>query len=80
VTLVGHSCSLKGVASYVASYIGFVPGVGAVVLSNLSGFAASKVLLGTISLMLGLPVENPSTKVRDYQMLRTRLEQVAGGV
>ncbi|HHT85830.1 MAG: serine hydrolase domain-containing protein [Bacillota bacterium] len=56
-TLIQHSGSLRGVASN----IGYVPekGIGAVVLSNLTGFPASKVWLGAVNLLLGLPVDHP---------------------
>ncbi|NLC14764.1 MAG: beta-lactamase family protein [Firmicutes bacterium] len=57
VTLIQHSGSLRGVASN----IGYVPekGIGAVVLSNLTGFPAGKVWLGAVNLLLGLAVDNP---------------------
>ena len=60
VTLVQHSGSLKGVASN----IGYVPerDLGVAVLSNMSGFPASKVWLGAVNLFLGLDVETPITE------------------
>lgn len=56
-TLVEHSGGLKGVSSN----MGFVPekGIGAAVLSNLSGAPAGKIWLAAVNLLLGLPIEHP---------------------
>jgi len=76
VTLIQHSGSLRGVASN----IGFVPEkkIGAVVLSNLTGFPAAKVWLGAINLLLGLPVDHPLTVAETCQQPISRLEKLVG--
>ncbi|HHX10794.1 MAG TPA: beta-lactamase family protein [Firmicutes bacterium] len=75
-TLIQHSGSLRGVASN----IGWVPekGIGAVVLSNLTGFPASKVWLGAVNLLLGLPVDNPLVKKEICPQPESQLLKLAG--
>lgn len=76
VTLVQHSGSLRGVAAN----IGFVPekNIGAVVLCNLSGFPSSKVWLGAINLLLGLPVDHPLVRVPTSEQPEWVLRKIAG--
>jgi CubicO group peptidase (beta-lactamase class C family) len=76
VTLIQHSGSLRGVASN----IGYVPekDFGVVVLCNLSGFPASKVWLGAVNLLLGLPVDNLTIKKEVCPQPVSRLLKFAG--
>lgn len=76
VTLIQHSGSLRGVSSN----IGYIPekSIGVVVLSNLTGFPASRVWLGAVNLLLGLPVEHPITQKEICQQPVSRLLKFAG--
>ncbi|HHW18301.1 MAG TPA: beta-lactamase family protein [Firmicutes bacterium] len=76
VTLVQHSGLLRGVASN----LGFVPekGIGAVVLCNLSGFPSSKVWLGAVNLLLGLPVDHPITEAATVEIPESRMARISG--
>lgn len=76
VTLVQHSGSLRGVASNV----GFVPEkqIGVAVLSNLTGFPSSKVWLGAVNLLLGLPVDHPLVVAKEYHETPERLRKLCG--
>ena len=76
VTLVQHSGSLKGVASN----IGYVPekDLGVVVLSNMTGFPASKVWLGAVNLCLGLDVRTPITEKTVVSQPEARLLKFVG--
>ncbi len=76
VTLIQHSGSLRGVASN----IGYIPekGIGVVVLSNLTAFPASKLWLGAVNLLLGLPVDHPIAKKELCPQPVSRLLKFAG--
>ncbi len=76
VTLVQHSGSLKGVASN----IGYVPekDLGVVVLSNMTGFPASKVWLGAVNLCLGLDLRTPITEKKVMPQPEARLLKFVG--
>lgn len=76
VTLVQHSGSLRGVASN----IGFVPErqIGVAVLSNLTGFPSSKVWLGAVNLLLGLPVDHPLVATKEYHETPERMRKLCG--
>ncbi len=76
VTLVEHGGSLKGVSSH----FGFIPerNLTASVVANLQGIPASKIWLGAMNLLLGLPVDTPRSREPEYEASQEELARFAG--
>lgn len=76
VTLVEHGGSLKGVSSH----FGFVPeaGITVSVVANLQGVPASKIWLGAVNLILGLPVDTKRSHEPEYEASREELSRFVG--
>lgn len=76
VTLVEHGGSLKGVSSH----FGYVPerNLTASVVANLQGIPASKLWLGAINLLLGLPVDARRSCEPEYEASPEELARFVG--
>lgn len=76
VTLVEHGGSLKGVSSH----FGFIPekNLTASVVANLQGIPASKIWLGAMNLVLGLPVDTQRSREPEYEASQEELERFVG--